>query len=32
MELMYLSEEVKKALHEFEDICFDIIYDAFRIK
>lgn len=32
MELMYLSEEVKKVLHEFEDICCDIIYDAYRAK
>jgi len=32
MELMYLSEEIKQALHEFENICGDIIYDTFRIK
>lgn len=31
MELMYLSEETKKVLHEFENICGDIIYDAYRI-
>lgn len=32
MELMYLSEEAKQALHEFENICCDIIYDAYRVK
>ena len=30
MELMYLSEETKQTLHEFENICCDIIYDAYN--
>lgn len=30
MEFMYLSEETKQLLHEFENICGDIIYDAYN--
>lgn len=30
MELMYLSKETKQILHEFENICGDIIYDAYN--
>lgn len=30
MELMYLSKDTKWFLHEFENICGNIIYDAYR--